>query len=160
VPELPVTVTDDGPMLRATVPLPGCDPARALAAFTDPAVLPRWWTGGELTATLEPGAPYTVSFPKLAVAMTGEVVAYIPASRLEFTWLWNHELPAVRRTVVVTVTEDGAGTTLSVVHGPHADTGPDPSDVESTARGQHREGWLFFLPRLAALLSPRGAAPA
>jgi uncharacterized protein YndB with AHSA1/START domain len=97
----PVTVTDDGPMLRATVTLPGCTPARALAAFTEPTVLARWWTGGDLVTTLEPGGLYTIGFPRLNRAITGEVVSYIPA-----------------------------------------------------ARAEHPEGWLFFLPRLAALLSP------
>ena len=160
MPEFPVTVTDDGAMVRATVTLPGCTPARTLAAFTDPAVLARWWTGGDLITTLEPGGPYTISFTRLNRAITGEVVSYIPASRLEFTWVWDHEAPVVRRTVAITVTQDTAATVLEVMHGPHADAGPDPGGAESTARAEHREGWLFFLPRLAALLSPSGAAPA
>ena len=48
--EFPVTVVDAGPMVRATLLLPGCPPERALAAFTDPATLRQWW-GGELTFT-------------------------------------------------------------------------------------------------------------
>jgi uncharacterized protein YndB with AHSA1/START domain len=159
VPESCVTVTDDGPSVRATVTLPGSTPDRVLASFTDPAILARWW-GGDLATTLEPGTPYTISFPKLNRAITGQVVAYEPASGLEFTWVWDNEPPVPRRTVVVTVTQDGTGTALSVVHGPHADTGPDPGGAEGIARAEHRDGWLFFLPRLAALLSPRGTAPA
>ncbi len=37
--EFPVTVVDAGPMVPATLLLPGCPPERALAAFTDPATL-------------------------------------------------------------------------------------------------------------------------
>jgi uncharacterized protein YndB with AHSA1/START domain len=36
VTEFSVTVVDAGPMVRATLLLPGCPPERALAAFTDP----------------------------------------------------------------------------------------------------------------------------
>jgi uncharacterized protein YndB with AHSA1/START domain len=147
--EFPIAVIDDGPAVRATATLPGCPPDRALAAFTDPELLARWW-GGELASTLEPGTPYTVTFTRLGRAITGEVVAYQPASHLEYTWQWDHEPEAVRRTVLVTVTPDdaGTGTALTIIHGPHGD-GP----AEAASRAEHREGWEFFLPRLAAQLS-------
>jgi uncharacterized protein YndB with AHSA1/START domain len=45
VTEFPVTVEDAGAMVTATQRLPGCPPERALAAFTDPAAVVRWWTG-------------------------------------------------------------------------------------------------------------------
>jgi uncharacterized protein YndB with AHSA1/START domain len=146
--EFLVDVADDGPMVRATLLLPGCAPGRALAAFTDPRLLAQWW-GGDLASTLEPGTPYTVTFTRLGRAITGEVVAYQRASRLEYTWQWNHEPAAVRRTVLVTVTPDdaGAGTLLAIAHGPHG-----AGEAEANSRAEHREGWEFFLPRLAALL--------
>ena len=142
-------VADDGPLVRATVTLPGCAPDRVLAAFTDPELLARWW-GGDLVSTLEPGTPYTVTFTRLGRAITGEVVAYQPASHLEYTWQWDHEPEAVRRTVLVTVTPDdaGAATALTIIHGPHGD-----GEAEAASRAEHREGWEFFLPRLAAQLS-------
>ena len=71
--EFPIAVIDDGPVVRATATLPGCLPGRVLAAFTDPELLAQWW-GGELASTLEPGAPYTVTFTRLGRAITGEVV--------------------------------------------------------------------------------------
>ena len=147
--EFPVAVTDDGPMVRATATLSGCMPDRVLAAFTDPELLARWW-GGDLVSTLEPGTPYTVTFTRLGRAITGEVVAYQPASHLEYTWQWDHEPEAVRRTVLVTVTPDdaGAATALTITHGPHGD-----GEAEAASRAEHREGWEFFLPRLAAQLS-------
>ncbi len=59
-----VDIRDDGPMIVATVVLPGCPPDRALAAFTDPAVLANWWRGN-LTAGLVAGGLYTVDFPAI-----------------------------------------------------------------------------------------------
>jgi uncharacterized protein YndB with AHSA1/START domain len=85
VTEFPMTVVDAGPMVRATLLLPGCPPEHALAAFTDPATLRQWW-GGELTFTPAEGGPYIVHFAKLGQTMRGRVVGYEPASRLEFTW--------------------------------------------------------------------------
>jgi uncharacterized protein YndB with AHSA1/START domain len=62
----------------------------------------------------------------------------------------DHEPEAARRTVLVTVTPDDAGTAtaLTIIHGPRGD-GP----AEAASRAEHREGWEFFLPRLAAQLS-------
>ncbi len=145
----PVTVADDGPMVRATVPLPGCSPERALAAFTDPAMLARWW-GGELSTDLMPGSAYTVCFPRLGRTITGEVLCYEPVSRLEFTWIWDQDPADITRTVLVTVSAASGtgGTVLRVTHGPHAD-----GESENAARKEHREGWEYFLPRLAVMLN-------
>ncbi len=151
-----VDVVDDGPVLRAAVELGGCEPGRALSAFTDPAVLARWWTG-KLTAELRPGGCYIVSFPKIPATLTGRVVGYAPGSMLTFTWGWDTEPDEPERTVTVTVTggPDEAGsvqadteTVLRVVHGPY---GQDDSALK--ARASHREGWEFFLPRLAQVLA-------
>jgi uncharacterized protein YndB with AHSA1/START domain len=139
-----VTVLDDGPLVRATVDLPGGPPGAALAAFTDPATLARWWGGGQLTVTLAPGGAYTIHFPGPAATLTGQVIAYDPPSALAFTWAWQHEPGAPPRTVEVS----DAGTLLSISHGPHGD-----SPAEQQARAGHRQGWEHFLPRLAALLT-------
>jgi len=153
VTEFPVTVVDAGPMVRATLRLPGCPPDRALEAFTDSATLRQWW-GGELTFIPAEGGPYIVHFAKLGQTMRGQVVGYEPGSRLEFTWAWDHEPGAAGRTVLVTVAvgaEPGAegGTELTVLHGPHGD-----GAAEQAARGDHREGWEYFLARLGQLLAP------
>ena len=152
--EFPVAVADEGPMVRATLLLPGCPPERALAAFTDPETLREWW-GGELTITTAPGGPYIVHFGTLGQTMRGQVVSYEPGRRLEFTWAWDHEPGAPGRTVLVTAGAlDGAGpggTELTVLHGPHGDDA-----AEQAVRGDHREGWEYFLARLGQLLA---AAP-
>jgi uncharacterized protein YndB with AHSA1/START domain len=146
-----VSIADVGPMVHATLRLPDCPPDRALTAFTDPMTLAPWW-GGELTTDLSVGGPYTVQFVRLGRTMTGEVLGYEPASRLEFTWAWDSEPEDDRRTVLITVAAGTGfdGTELTVVHGPHAE-----SEAEMAARNGHHEGWEHFLPRLAAVLSQR-----
>ena len=147
-----VEVRDDGPLLRATVVLRGCPAARALAAFTDPEQLASWWRG-ELDADLRPGGSYIVRFPQIPATMTGRVVSWEPAARLEFTWAWEHEPDEPPRTVTVRAA-GGPPAGLTLVHGPYAD-----SAAGRRARADHRAGWEHFLPRLAALLSdPAGSA--
>lgn len=145
-----VTLSDEGPMLRAVVRLDGCAPGQALAAFTDPALLARWW-GGELTAELQPGGQYSVWFAKLPARMTGHVVSYVPDELLAFSWSWEHDADRPERSVTVQVgaaDSETAGTVLAIEHGPHGE-----SADEQAARAEHREGWEFFLPRLVGVLA-------
>ena len=144
----PVTITDSGPMIVATIRLPDCEPGRGLAAFTDPVVLARWWRG-ELTADLVPGGQYSVSFPKIPARLVGRVIRYAPGRSLEFSWAWDgeHEPPSAV-TVRVEPAVDGRSTVLTVEHGPH---GPD--EAGQKAHALHWEGWEFFLPRLPAAVS-------
>lgn len=145
-----VAVDDDGPVLRATVRLDGCTADRALAAFTDPDLLARWW-GGELTAELWPGGNYSVWFPRLEARMTGQVVSYTPGSVLAFSWGWEHEQDQPARAVTIKAepaSSGDTGTVLTVEHGRYAQ-----GAAEQAARAEHRAGWEFFLPRLADLLA-------
>ena len=144
----PVTITDSGAKIVATVLLPGCEPGEALAAFTDPVVLARWWRG-ELTADLVAGGRYTVSFPKIPARMAGEVVSYAPGRSLEFSWAWEGEDEPPSTVSVRADAADAEGSTvLTVEHGPHGadETGRKAHDL-------HWEGWEYFLPRLSAALS-------
>jgi uncharacterized protein YndB with AHSA1/START domain len=142
-----VVVTDDGPLVRATMRLAAGQAGAALDAFTDPALLAQWW-GGELTADLTAGGPYVIRFPQVPATLDGRVVSWVPAESLEFTWGWEHEPDEPRRTVLVRVSDSPP--VLTIAHGPHAST-PDGS----RARAGHRAGWEHFLPRLAALLGSR-----
>jgi uncharacterized protein YndB with AHSA1/START domain len=144
-PDEPVSLADDGPLLRATVRLPGCTAERALAAFTDPAQLAQWW-GGALDVDLVPGGPYVIRFPQVPATMTGQVRAWVPGERLEFAWAWAHDPDAAPRTVTVRAS-DGPVAVLAIAHGPHGD-----SEEGRRARAEHRAGWEHFLPRLAAFL--------
>jgi uncharacterized protein YndB with AHSA1/START domain len=141
-----VSVRDDGALLRASVVLRGCPAGRALAAFTDPAQVATWW-GGQLEVDLRPGGAYVVRFPAVPATMTGQVLSWEPAARLEFTWAWEHEPLEPRRTVAVRA-DDGPPGGLALTHGPFADRA-----AGRRARADHRAGWEHFLPRLAASLS-------
>jgi len=143
----PVVIEDAGTVLRAVVTLPGCAAGRALAAFTDPVLLARWW-GGELAADLVVGGQYLVRFPSLHRALTGRVVSYEPPTVLEFIWAWDGE-DEPGRTVTVTAGQ-AQPATLTVVHGPYGD-----AVSERAARAEHRAGWEHFLPRLAATVLGR-----
>jgi uncharacterized protein YndB with AHSA1/START domain len=143
-----ISVVDDGPVVRAVVRALDCSPETALAAFTDADVTARWWAGGKLTADLVPGGRYTVRFDAIDKDMIGQVVGYQPGRSLEFSWAWAHTPDDLPRTVTVTVAGQPGGTVLTVVHGPHGE-----DEREREARQEHREGWEFFLPRLASVLS-------
>ncbi len=144
-----VTVRDDGQAVRAALLLPGCTPERALQAFTAPDLLARWWGNAELTAELRPGGRYDVWFAGIPARMTGRVLRYQPASLLEFSWAWAHQPELPPRSVTVEVAAVGDGSTaLAIEHGPHTE-----DEGGRAARAEHREGWEYFLPRLAAVLT-------
>ncbi|MER5863176.1 SRPBCC domain-containing protein [Kitasatospora sp. NPDC002040] len=142
-----VTVAADGTTVRAVVRLPGRSAQDALAAFTDPVLLKSWW-GGELTVGLDPLGRYAVHFPFLEQTMDGRVLDYRPGELLVFSWDWAHQPEQVGDwsvTVRATGTADGAR--LDLVHGPR--DGARPTAEAESVEG-HREGWAYFLPRLAA----------
>ena len=136
-----LSIADAGPMIVASVAVGGCSPQRALAAFTDPAVLARWWRG-ELAADLVAGGRYVVSFPAIGAALTGEVRQYDPAALLEFSWSWDDAPPDSTVTVRASAGQAG-GAVLTIEHGPHAD-----DEAGRAAHQEHWDGWQFFLPRL------------
>ena len=146
-----VVLRDVGPMIVATVGIAGCDPGRALDAFTDPAVLARWWRG-ELTAELVPGGRYNVNFPAIPARLTGRVAAYIPARSLEFSWAWeDDDGPASTVHVRVDPGDSEGSALLTIEHGPHRD-----DEEGRAAHSEHWAGWEFFLPGLPAALGPAG----
>jgi uncharacterized protein YndB with AHSA1/START domain len=149
-----VAIADAGPMIVATVALPGCPPDRALTAFTDPAVLARWWRG-ELTTELVPGGLYSVAFPAIPARLDGRVLGYEPASVLRFSWAWVGEdgHPARSVTVSAELAGNPDGTLLTIEHGPHAD-----DEEGRTAHDAHWAGWEHFLQRGAGRGRAAGVA--
>jgi uncharacterized protein YndB with AHSA1/START domain len=143
-----VEICDEGPVIVATVRLPGCSPEEALLAFTDAAVLARWWRG-QLTADLVPGGEYSVGFPAIPARLAGQVLSYQPGRSLEFSWAWEgeDEPPSTVRVTVHREVSDGS-IVLTITHGPHEDDEPG-----RTAHQLHREGWEHFLPRLPAAVA-------
>jgi uncharacterized protein YndB with AHSA1/START domain len=141
-----ITIDDDGPMIVATVLVPGCTPERALAAFTNPALVTRWWRG-ELTAELMPGGDYIVEFAAIGVRLTGQVLSYAPDQSLEFSWSWDDDPPDSTVTITAEPGLESGSTLLTLTHGPHA-----KDAAGQAAHQEHWEGWEFFLPRLVTEL--------
>lgn len=138
---------DDGRVVHAWIELNGVEPSEAIRAFTDPALLREWW-GGELELDPVPGGDYVVRFESQGWTLNGKVLSYDPESKLTFTWTWEHHSDAPLRGVKVRAQPAEGGTRLEIEHGPHGG-----SEAEKEEADSHREGWLHFLPRIAALLS-------
>lgn len=80
--------------------------------------------------------------------MRGEVVAYRPDRSLAFTWSWADDPEPPPRQVRLELGAAADGTVLELEHGTYR-TG----DAEDAHRRSHREGWEFFLPKLADRLA-------
>lgn len=114
-------------------------PETVFACFTDPELLVRW-KGLEATLEPRPGGVYRVVMNPRDVVL-GEFVEVVPHSRIVFTWGFEAEggmLPAGASTVEVTLTPDGDGTVVRLVH----------RDLPAAARDAHARGWAHFLERL------------
>ena len=105
--------------------------------LTDPDKMARWkGTSAELDP--RPGGIYRVEIGRTIVV--GQYVELEPPRRVVFTWGWegNDAVPPGSSTVEVTLTPDGDGTILRLVH----------RDLPAAARAEHDGGWAHFLPRL------------
>lgn len=121
------------------------DPAETLSWFTDASRLNQWW-GDEALIEPRPGGLYEVRWPAMEWTMRG-VVALCTADTLVYSWTWDHEPEQPARSVIVRAGADGEGSTLTITHGPYRPEAPGlPGEVED--RHSHREGWLYFLPKL------------
>lgn len=154
--EYELAIAADAAAVGAELLLPGVPPERALAAFTEPDLVRLWWTA-ELTAHLVPGGEYLARFPALGQTMIGVVEEYLPGRLLAFTWGWSHQPEAAGRygvavSVAPAALAEAAGARLELVHAPRAGVVVPAGDP---APGEHREGWEYFLPRLAAALTTR-----
>jgi uncharacterized protein YndB with AHSA1/START domain len=107
--------------------------------FVDPELLLRW-KGIEAKLEPEPGGLFRVVVnPRHTVR--GRFVEVEPPVRVVFTWGMEGEDALVApgtSTVEVTLTADGDGTLLRLVH----------RDLPARAREQHARGWEHFLERL------------
>lgn len=134
-----------GPQARVERTL-AAPPERVFAAWTDPAILRRWYCPNpdlplEVTADVRVGGRYRVDMGGGRFVAEGEYTELVPGRVVAFTWRWttSDAVSAVR--VELSPTPDG-GTRLVLVH-----TGLADAD---DAQG-HREGWELELARLEAL---------
>jgi len=141
-----VRVTLDGPTwLVIETSLDTIEPAAVLRWFTEPELLGQWW-GDEHEIEPIPGGCFEVRWPALKKTLHGEVLLSVP-DQLIFSWSWEEEPELASRMVMVRSEADGDGTRLTISHGPYQQETASLPD-EDTDRESHRDGWLFFLPKL------------
>jgi uncharacterized protein YndB with AHSA1/START domain len=125
-------------------------PETVFPYFTDPQKMRRW-KGVEAELDPRPGGVYRVNVTGND-RVVGEYLEVDPPKRVVFTWGWegNDGVPPGSSTVEVTLTPDGDGTVVRLVHSglPDAD-----------ARAQHGIGWEHFLDRLAVAASGGDPGP-
>lgn len=119
-------------------------PETVFAFFTEPDKLTRW-LAEEATLDPRPGGTclqrHRGDDGKL-YSMRGEFVEVSPPSRVVFTWGFEEEsvgVPPGASTVEVTLTPEGDGTLLRLVH----------RDLPTGEVDSHSEGWTEMLERLA-----------
>jgi uncharacterized protein YndB with AHSA1/START domain len=132
-------------------------PERVFDAWTDPALLRRWWAalqGWETSLAevdLRPQGRYrlTMRDPEAGAEYTvgGEYVEIRRPERLAFTWTWEGEaeiMSGSERTLVeVEFSADGDGTVVELTHTRFAD---------DRIRDLHGEGWTGCLDNLEKIL--------
>src|SRR4051794_14517144 len=104
-------------------------PAKVFAAWTEPALLERWWTGvggwveAKAEVDLRLGGRYHLSMRDERGALHGVVGTYTqiaPAERLGFTWTWENDPPVMHGSegslVDLALREEADGTRLSLTH--------------------------------------------
>lgn len=138
--------------LVLVVPFPGVAAMRLFEAWIYPDLLARWWPP---TATIDPcvGGAFALLWPERGWALRGRYTAFAPGKQLSFTWRWDEDTPDIP-TTQVEITLDPlseGGTQLTLTHGTY-----DASATGQRMRASHREGWLYFLPRLHSLLLSPG----
>lgn len=119
--------------------------------FVDPAKLTRWLA---VEATLDPrpgGVCHQIheDTDGQRYDMRGEFVEVDPPSRVVFTWgfVSGGGVAPGSSTVDVTLTPDGRGTRVRLVH----------RDLPAAAVGDHAGGWTTMLDRLASAIAPGGS---
>jgi uncharacterized protein YndB with AHSA1/START domain len=114
-------------------------PETVFSFFTD---RDRWlsWMGVDGQFAFQPGGAYRTTVTGGNHA-TGRFLEIDPPRRVVFTWGWENPgmpVPPGASTVEISLTPDGDGTLLRLVH-----TGLPPQ-----ARAPHAEGWNHYLDRL------------
>jgi uncharacterized protein YndB with AHSA1/START domain len=115
------------------------EPATVFEFFTDPEKMSRW-KGTTADLDPRPGGVYRVGGIAGGATAAGSFVELEPPRRVVFTWGWegDPQVPPGSSTVEVTLTPDGRGTILRLVH----------RDLPPGQGVKHLEGWQHFAPRL------------
>lgn len=131
------------------------DPETVFRAFTDPALLSRWFSPSEaipvdvIAFDAVVGGRYRLAYrldADTTSIVTGLFREILPPTRLVFTWTWEPPDPHAGLDTLVTVgiVAIGPMTELTVRH----EHFPDPA-----SRARHDDGWRATLDRLTEVLA-------
>jgi uncharacterized protein YndB with AHSA1/START domain len=125
-------------------------PETIFGFFTDPDKIVEW-LGRRAEVKAEPGGIFRIDYNGFDI-MRGSFVEVVPHSRVVFTWGWetlNDGTQPGASTVEITLTPDGDGTILHLLH-----TGLSALDADL-----HAQGWDSLLPELAKWAQGEAAPP-
>ena len=109
------------------------------------------WKGTWANLDPRPGGMYRVNVTGTAIAR-GEYLEVSPVTRVVFTWGWEGKdsaVPPGSSTVEVTLTPDGDGTVVRLLH----------RGLSAEAAAEHRQGWTHYLGRLTETSEGRDPGP-
>ncbi len=114
-------------------------PAEVFTYFTDPEKLVSW-KAVAADSDAQPGGRFRLDITGRGDVAWGEYVEIDPPHRLTFTWRWESELadgqqPGAPGVVEVTLTPDGTGTLLRLVH----------LGIPRANRNGSAAGWTHYL---------------
>jgi uncharacterized protein YndB with AHSA1/START domain len=114
-------------------------PETVFSYFVDPDKMVRWM-GSRVELDPRPGGDYALDINAQARAR-GTYLEVVPPSRVVFTFGWeaDQNVPPGSSTVEVTLTPDGEGTHVRLVH---------RGLMVADSREQHRDGWQHYMARL------------
>jgi uncharacterized protein YndB with AHSA1/START domain len=115
-------------------------PETVFSFFVDPDKMARWM-GSHVELDPRPGGTYALDINAQARAR-GAYVEVVPPSRVVFSFGWEADqaVPPGSTTVEVTLTPDGDGTHVRLVH---------RGLMAAEQREQHASGWQHYATRLA-----------
>ena len=125
-------------------------PETVFPFFTDPEKM-TMWKGTWANLDPRPGGMYRVNVTGTAIAR-GEYLEVSPVTRVVFTWGWEGKdsaVPPGSSTVEVTLTPDGDGTVVRLLH----------RGLSAEAATEHRQGWTHYLGRLTETSEGRDPGP-
>jgi uncharacterized protein YndB with AHSA1/START domain len=123
-------------------------PEEVFSYFTDAEKLVVW-KAASAESDARPGGHFRMDVTGRGDVARGEYVEIAPPHRVVFTWGWegDDQPPPTPSVVEVTISADGEGALLRLVH----------RGVPEKIRGGSAEGWDHYLPRLA--LAAAGTDP-
>lgn len=132
--------------IQLTSHLSSLDQETAFNHWIVPELLTLWWPPiAEVEARR--GGTYHFSWPAQAWHLRGRFTDFDPATRLAYTWRWDHDPEDAETTVDIRFDAlPAGGTELILTHGPYPDT-----EAGRQRRQEHLDGWMYFLGRLEAL---------